>query len=414
MSKPIVLKQVGSKWEVFLDTGAARRFGARKAGMKGLPLDARVPLVRREIDRSLEFRQGGTPERFSKSDAEGLAHQIGRYKLGFGDLVYTYVQEERGSSGDRHRTRAPVRPRRGARTRSSRDPKRGAFPFADTRIARSFHDYLDRLESAHPSYVYGTTAGRDYLRVWRHPQGSSSKSIVVFVDHYGNAYKADSWKKRGRLLGQVSGMGAGVPERPRPRPAPEQLSLFGATIAGRSRPRRNLIEGYLRHFYDARAARPGSPAYKRKMKAANAYWKRMTPGEHEQTARYMRGETNVMGDRGRGRHRAAGAPTFAQQKEIGRKIRLLRREGRPERQAVAMAYRYAGVPPRTSRGSRDPDHHERARAADRAHSALPSAAKEYLSTQHELGPDSFHARREWAALSASQKAAVRRFLEKHA
>lgn len=51
------------------------------------------------------------------------------------------------------------------------------------------------------------------------------------------------------------------------------------------------------------------------------------------------------------RHHRPGAPTFAQQKTIARKVRILRREGYPEKQAVAIAYRTAGVRPRKTRRS---------------------------------------------------------------
>ncbi len=51
-------------------------------------------------------------------------------------------------------------------------------------------------------------------------------------------------------------------------------------------------------------------------------------------------------DKSRRRHRTKGAPTFAQQKAIGRKIRLLRHEAKPSKQAQAIAYRMTGVPKR--------------------------------------------------------------------
>jgi hypothetical protein len=60
------------------------------------------------------------------------------------------------------------------------------------------------------------------------------------------------------------------------------------------------------------------------------------------------------------RHRSAGAPTFAQQRAIGRKMRILERENaarrgkakRSQAQMLAIAYRYAGVSPRGTRRSR--------------------------------------------------------------
>lgn len=44
-----------------------------------------------------------------------------------------------------------------------------------------------------------------------------------------------------------------------------------------------------------------------------------------------------------------GGVTRAQRKFISEKIRILRHEGRPEAQAIAIAYRMAGVPPRASK-----------------------------------------------------------------
>lgn len=54
----------------------------------------------------------------------------------------------------------------------------------------------------------------------------------------------------------------------------------------------------------------------------------------------VRHEPKTEGDRRR-RHRTTGAPTFATQRYISRKIRKLRHEGYPPKQAEAIAYRYA-------------------------------------------------------------------------
>lgn len=48
----------------------------------------------------------------------------------------------------------------------------------------------------------------------------------------------------------------------------------------------------------------------------------------------------------RRRHRSPGAPTFQKQAWISRKIRKLRHEGYPSKQAEAIAYRMAGIPAR--------------------------------------------------------------------
>jgi len=56
------------------------------------------------------------------------------------------------------------------------------------------------------------------------------------------------------------------------------------------------------------------------------------------------------------RHRAKGAPTFAKQEQIAKKVRLLRKEGYPPKQAVAIAYRMAGVARKPAQ--RDPAGHD--------------------------------------------------------
>lgn len=57
-------------------------------------------------------------------------------------------------------------------------------------------------------------------------------------------------------------------------------------------------------------------------------------------------------DLARHHHRTKGAPSFRQQRFISRKIEILVREGYPPKQAAAIAYRMAGVPPRSSRRRR--------------------------------------------------------------
>jgi hypothetical protein len=156
-----------------------------------------------------------------------------------------------------------------------------AFRFERVRARWAFEDYLDRLRRDHPQYEYGWDEGRGYLKIWRQAKmgGRLSRSAVAFVDPAGNVYRAESWKKRGRLLAHAEKMGQGVP-----------------TGSGRD-PRRH-------------------------------------------------------------RHRTAGAPTFREQRRIHAKMRILERENatrRPPRsqaQMLAIAYRYAGVPPRPARRRR--------------------------------------------------------------
>lgn len=58
--------------------------------------------------------------------------------------------------------------------------------------------------------------------------------------------------------------------------------------------------------------------------------------------------------RGTGRSRRDARPTPAQRQFISQKIRILRREGYEQRQAIAIAHRMAGVPPRKQGRRRDP------------------------------------------------------------
>jgi hypothetical protein len=105
VSKPIILRKRGDSWEVLVDTRAARAFGAKRKSLEGLPVSGTVPIVRtgeKKID--LVPGPGAHPARFSKGEAEHVAHMLGRYKFGFGDHVYTYV-EERRTEGDRTRHR---------------------------------------------------------------------------------------------------------------------------------------------------------------------------------------------------------------------------------------------------------------------------------------------------------------------
>ena len=97
--KPIVLSQVGSKWHVFVDVPAARRFHAKGPRIKAFPANAElVPVVRK--GKGLDLDVGGEPAKFTKAEAEGLAHQIGNYMLGLGSFVDTYTETRRTPARD--------------------------------------------------------------------------------------------------------------------------------------------------------------------------------------------------------------------------------------------------------------------------------------------------------------------------
>lgn len=76
------------------------------------------------------------------------------------------------------------------------------------------------------------------------------------------------------------------------------------------------------------------------MQTAHTLGYMMGLGDFTDTYTEVRHEPKTEGDRRR-RHRTAGAPTFATQRYISRKIRKLRHEGYPPKQAEAIAYRYA-------------------------------------------------------------------------
>lgn len=78
---------------VFLNMPAAHAYGGKGPRMKMYPPNEIVPVVR--SGTGLDLVPGGVPAKFSKKDAEGLAHKIGRYMLGFGDFVSSYTEEIR-------------------------------------------------------------------------------------------------------------------------------------------------------------------------------------------------------------------------------------------------------------------------------------------------------------------------------
>src|SRR5271170_3440875 len=74
--KPIVVAKEGSGWTVSVMGRPVVRHNGKLtfAGRTGAPA-------------------GGTPEKFeTRDEAAGIAHQIGRYMLNLGDLVFEYVE----------------------------------------------------------------------------------------------------------------------------------------------------------------------------------------------------------------------------------------------------------------------------------------------------------------------------------
>lgn len=96
-SKPILLRKVGGKWEVFVNVLSVARYAVTKsARLKKYLADPRyteseVPVVRE--GNQVDLIPGGKPSKFTKKEAWDLAHQIGYYLFNLGNFVYTYVEE---------------------------------------------------------------------------------------------------------------------------------------------------------------------------------------------------------------------------------------------------------------------------------------------------------------------------------
>ena len=73
--KPIVISRAGSKWSVSV-------MGAPLV----IPSEGRLTWRGRS-----DFEEGKPVAKFTKDEAKGLAHSIGRYTLGLGDFVKTYI-----------------------------------------------------------------------------------------------------------------------------------------------------------------------------------------------------------------------------------------------------------------------------------------------------------------------------------
>lgn len=65
--------------------------------------------------------------------------------------------------------------------------------------------YIDRLmDQDRARHLYGVDYGRQYAKVWRKDYpGAPERNVVVFVGYDGTMYRADSWKKRGRIVGHL-------------------------------------------------------------------------------------------------------------------------------------------------------------------------------------------------------------------
>ncbi len=111
--KPIILTQRGSRWSVSVDFEACRRFHAKPAGDLAAFMRDGVPSVTvSKVRGGFKLSPTAAPAFFSKSEAEGYAHQIGHYGLGLGSFAYTYTEERREPKPARDATRRKARRRR--------------------------------------------------------------------------------------------------------------------------------------------------------------------------------------------------------------------------------------------------------------------------------------------------------------
>jgi len=97
MGKPLILERHGRKWRLFIDVPAARAYGAKaKAFGRGpgkIPGDLAWVV---KLPGGLDFSDNPSvpPYDFpTKDEASSVAHQIGRYKLGFGDTLFAYLDD---------------------------------------------------------------------------------------------------------------------------------------------------------------------------------------------------------------------------------------------------------------------------------------------------------------------------------
>jgi hypothetical protein len=86
-SKPIIITAFDDGYCIRVDADAAKRYGAkkRKSVVSGW-------VVRRGLDNRLDIiSECSEPAVFTADDAKHVAHYIGRYLMGFGDMTFAYA-----------------------------------------------------------------------------------------------------------------------------------------------------------------------------------------------------------------------------------------------------------------------------------------------------------------------------------
>lgn len=90
--KPITISEVQGGYAINVNWQVAQAYGCKK---RKLPVNGNVCKHRDGV--GLDIVPGRVPEPFDLETAKSLAHQIGRYMLGFGDLVFAYTDAPEGA-----------------------------------------------------------------------------------------------------------------------------------------------------------------------------------------------------------------------------------------------------------------------------------------------------------------------------
>lgn len=90
MSKPITIRAVDGGYTVEVSDVRSRAFGAKKRKVQP------DGFVSRNAEGAVVIGRLQAPVTLSAEDAKSIAHTVGRYMLGFGDLVFAYTDAPSG------------------------------------------------------------------------------------------------------------------------------------------------------------------------------------------------------------------------------------------------------------------------------------------------------------------------------
>jgi hypothetical protein len=91
MSKPITIVAVEGGFTVSVSAERAKAYGAKR---RKRPVNGNVAVG--SDGAGLQIVPGLEPLIYDREGALSVAHQIGRYLLGFGDLVFAYTDAPKG------------------------------------------------------------------------------------------------------------------------------------------------------------------------------------------------------------------------------------------------------------------------------------------------------------------------------